>query len=104
MMQKAHDSRTAIYARVSSDQQAEEATIESQIAELERTTSKKKACLAPGGRILVSWTTGTLEKHYYVRLLERLGHVAYAGVLRSGLYSLARSIDKEVRLPSIACR
>jgi site-specific DNA recombinase len=78
MMKKDDDYRTAIYARVSSDQQAEEATIESQIAELKERLQKEGCALGEEFCFLDDGYSGeTLLRP----ALERLRDVAFAGAL-----------------------
>ena len=100
-MKKDDDYRTAIYARVSSDQQAEEATIESQIAELKERLQKEGCALGEEFCFLDDGYSGeTLLRP----ALERLRDVAFAGALdRIYIHSPDR-LARNIRLPSVACR
>jgi len=77
-MKKSHSSITAIYARVSSEQQAEAATIASQVAALEDRVAKDGLTLEPQMRFLDEGYSGaTLIRP----ALERLRDMAASGAM-----------------------
>jgi site-specific DNA recombinase len=78
MMKKSHSSIAAIYARVSSEQQAEAATIASQVAALEERVAKDGLTLEPQMRFLDEGYSGaTLIRP----ALERLRDMAATGAM-----------------------
>jgi site-specific DNA recombinase len=96
-----HPTQVAIYARASSEQQAETQTIASQVTALREHVATDGLTVSVAMRFL---DEGYSEATLVRPALERLRDIVAAGQCRPAICQFAGSPDPEIRVPSLAGR